>query len=787
MKFTLSWLKSHLETDKTSKEIEEKLSLIGLEVEECVDNSKTFAPFVIAEIKESKKHENAEKLNVCKVFDGKNTLQVVCGAENAKTGKRVVLAPIGSHIPANGMVIKQANVRGVESCGMLCSAEELLLEESSEGIIELPENAPVGGNFGDYANLNDVLFEIGLTPNRGDCTHVHGIARDLCAAGMGKLKPLKAKDFANNGKPTATKVKIEDKNAVYGFTLTQIDNIKNGPSSEFSGDLRKIGFSPKSALVDLSNYFMMDQGRPNHIYDADKITGDFQVRLSKKGEKFTPISMDEIELPEGLLVIADDVHIISIAGVIGGELSKVTESTTNILVEMANFNPLEIIKSGRALNIHTDSRFRFERRIDFGHREGFLNAFIGQILKECGGQAYKTNMEAEKSNPFITEFEFDFSYIKQLAGVDVSQKEASDILKKLGFTVDGGKIGIPTHRQGDVESKADIVEEVIRIKGFDCIEHEPLPDSGKHNLNYATPFIDRLKFNLTARGLSEVFTWSFIDRKNSELFGFKDTVELVNPISSEMVVMRKSLLPSLMMVQKRNADLGKADISLFEVASIYDSKDPHKLNKVVCGARFGKCARKSVHKDERNFDFYDAKEDLFNILREFGLDPEKLQYRDNMPGYYHPGKSCALYLGKALIAHVGEVHPKITKEFEISDGCVAFELFVDNLPELRRKTAKPQIKLHKLQPIIRDFAFMIADSVSSLDIKKAVLSVDKKLITDVRIFDIYKGKGIEEGMQSIALTVTVQPLDKSLNDQEIDTLCKSVIEKITSSFGAKLR
>jgi len=787
MKFTLSWLKSHLDTDKTSKEIEDKLSLIGLEIEECIDNSKIFEPFIIAEIQESTKHENAENLSVCRVFDGTNTHQIVCGAANAKSGVKVVLAPIGSEIPANGMVIKHTKIRGVESNGMLCSAEELLLEDSSEGIIELPKTAPVGENYGEFANLNDVLFEIGLTPNRGDCTYVRGIARDLSAAGMGTLKSQSTEVFKNNGKETPVTVTIEEKEACRDFTLTKIENIANGSESEYSPLLRKIGFSPKSTLVDLSNFFMMDLGRPNHIYDADKITGNFSIRYSKKGEKFTPISMDEIELPEGLLVVSDDTHIVSIAGVIGGDLSKVTDTTKNILVEMANFDPLEIIKSGRALNIHTDSRFRFERRIDFANREMYLDTFYSQILKECGGDAYKLSVTTGDAFSFTTEMNFDFSYIKHLSGVEVSQEEATEILKKLGFGVDGNKITIPSYRQGDVESKADIVEEIIRIKGFDCIEHQLLPTSEKHNLNYETPFVDKLKFNLAARGLNEVFTWSFIDSKLNDLFGFEDAIELVNPISSEMSVMRKSLLPSMMLIQKKNADLGTSDICIFEVASIFEKENPHKLNKVVCGARFGKYSRKSVHKEERNFDFYDSKADLFNILSEFGLNPDKLQYKQNFPGYYHPGKSCSFYLGKNLIAHVGEVHPKIQKHFDITDGCTAFELFIDNLPELRRKSSKPQLTLHKLQAVIRDFAFLINDSVTSLEIKRAILSTDKKLITDVAIFDVYKGKGIDEGFKSIALSVTIQPIEKTLNDAEIEVLSKKIIDTVTEKFGAKLR
>lgn len=788
MKFTLSWLKRYLKTNASASEIEAKLSMIGLEVEECVDNGLIYKDFIIAEVKEASKHESSDKLQVCKVFNGKEELQIVCGAPNARAGLKVVLAPVGTKIPANGMEIKPTKIRGVESNGMLCSAEELKLGEDSEGIIELSTDAVVGNKYADYANLNDVLFDISVTPNRGDALSVYGIARDLAAAGMGELIEPKIEEIKVVG-PTTTKVTIENKKECRQFSLRRIDGINNKLSCGVpSTYMRAVGSSPKTALVDISNFTMMDFGRPNHFFDADKIKGNFVIRDSKEGEKFIPISGEEMTLPEGILVVSDDSGVLAIAGVMGGEKTKITENTKNILIEMACFSEASVTKSGRTLGLLSDSRYRFERRIDFGNTKKAADFIASVVLAECGGSAYEVKIEEGEKASYVESINFDFNYIEKLSGLKISEDVAKAILTKLGFKCEGSKVAVPTFRQGDVEAKADLVEEVVRIHGLDKVESQSIGISEKELTFKNTEFLELAKRKCATLGYNESISWAFISHKLAQLFGFKDALEVLNPISSEMVVMRQSAIPSLFTAYVLNAARGVVNQSIFEVACMFDKANPHNLNRTVSGLRVGATSHKTHLKEERNFDFYDVKADVFALVSLYGLDPEKLQIKAEAPSYYHPGQSCSLYLGKTLVAVCGMIHPLVISELkDVERSAAAFEFYYDSLPQQRMKNAKAKLVLSNFQKVERDFAFVMNDNVSASELTNLIKGIDKNLIESVDIFDVYYGKNIEAGKKSVAFNVKIQPTDKTLSEEEINATSKKIVDEVTLRFSATLR
>lgn len=782
MKFTYSWIKSVLKTTKSAAEIADKLSLIGLEVEELSDKSKVYAPFIIAEILEATRHPSADKLQVCKVNNGSETLQIVCGAPNAKQGLKVVLAPIGAVIPNGGLVIKKSAIRGIESNGMLCSADELELSDDSEGIIELANDAIVGKSFAEYhGGLNDAVIEIAVTPNRGDATNVYGIARDLHAVGYGELQPLPNPSPKNNGQDSKIKIEIQEPEECYQFYGCYVANVKNGvASAEIRKQLAAIGSSPKSAFVDISNYSMLTYGRPNHFYDADKIVGDkLIVRKSKAGEHFVAIGGAEYTLPEGIVVVADAERVLSIGGVIGGDYSKVTDDTRNIFIEMAQWNPTAMSHSGRTLNIITDARFRNERRIDGGNSDFFMNYIVQLVLDHTSGEASKTQVVLGKVPTYTKEISFDLAKVHSISGVNLSEAKCKEILSKLGFTVDGNNIKVPSFRLGDINHISDLVEEIMRIYGYAEVPSLDMPLSSAQLVFNEKTGEQKARDFLTSRGFSEVILWSFISEKNHQLFELGEQIKIANPISEELAIMRKSLLPNLLLNLTNNYVRGFKDLGMFEVGNIYSAEYTLNQTKSIAACFFGNFQPRSAHKDERVVDFYDLKALANGVISLFGFNPDNLKITQDAPSYYHPGRSCALRIGNKLVGYIGEVHPKVLKVFDLKDAVVGFELFTENLPPQKTKLAKAPLEYSNFQTVNRDFAFLLGAEVKASDIIDTVKSTDKTLIEAVDIFDIFTGGNIEAGQKSVAISVRMQPKDKTLSDAEIN----AAADKIIASMG----
>ncbi|MDF3047753.1 MAG: pheT [Candidatus Midichloriaceae bacterium] len=835
MRFTLSWLKKHLNTTSTLEQICKTLTSIGLEVEECIDKSKVYEPFIIAEILKAEPHPDADKLRVCTVFDGNANLQIVCGASNARAGIKVVLAPIGTVIPAGNFVIKAAKIRGVESSGMLCSSEELMLPGASEGIIELPADAKVGLKYMEYAKLDDAVIEIALTPNRGDAACVLGIARDLAAAGLGNLisptsesaeyKRLLAKpasgskmleDFGAQDRSVldihedpSTKstpqiaaevglckkskgefpINIEDKDNCQEFTATVVKGVDNYKSTpEYIGNMmRAIGSSPKSALVDISNFAMFDMGRPNHMYDLDKIKGSVTVRKSRKDEKFIALGGQEYALPADLLIVADGEKVLAIAGVMGGELSKVDDKTNNILVEVANFHPEAVAKSGRALNLLSDSRYRFERRIDSGSTDSFVSYLTGEITKNLGGAVVSSTKAFGNTINHPKEVAFNIESVSELAGSDIDNAFIESTLQKLGFIIKGDKVTVPSYRYGDITQGRDLVEEVLRIYGLDNIVPLPIPLSFE-NISVKSPeFADKARQYLINNGFDEMITYSFISRKQADQFSFAARVELANPISSDMSVMRASQLPSLLKHLSENISYGIHDANYFEIGNIYEGSEPEQQKQTLSAILAGKFMRKTTFKEEREFDFYDAKGYVFSLIKLYGLDPDKCKINRGAPGYYHPGKSAVISLGKNIIGYFGELNFAVLKDSGIETNVAAFELFIGNMPILKTKIAKVRPQLSHLQIVNRDFAFMLEDSVEVGSMLADVKGIAAEVVEGVNVFDIYKGKGVAEGKKSVAFSIALRPKVETFTDVGIEKICGQIVNLVQTKYGGEQR
>jgi phenylalanyl-tRNA synthetase beta chain len=787
MRFSLSWLKQHLNTTASAEVISETLTRIGLEVEEVIDNSKTYEPFVIAQILDAKQHPNADKLRVCEVTDGSKTMQIICGAPNARAGIKVVLAPVGTLIPNGGFTIKAAKIRDVESNGMMCSFEELSLPGDSAGIIELPEDAPVGSNFAEYYGLNDVVFDISLTPNRGDAACVYGIARDLHTAGLGELIAPNAKPVtpANSG----AEIIIEDKEGCYEFTGTIIRGIDNTKeSSKLIRDcLASAGSKPKSALVDISNYAMLSCGRPNHMYDLDKISGRITIRKSHDGEKFIALGGEEYTLPDGLLVVADQSKILAIAGVMGGELSKVDENTKNVLLEVANFDPISVAKAGRTLNLLSDSRYRFERRVDSSNTKDFIGYISTLITDTVGGKLDQATHVLGNLPDYTKSVPFNPDSVSQIAGTATPHEESYAILERLGFKQDGKNIVVPSYRFGDINMERDLVEEVLRIYGLDRIANKPLPLEFTVLSKQIPRYEDLISEHFTSIGYTEVMTMAFTSRENANMFGFKNAPELANPISQEMVIMRGSMIPELCLGAKNNVAYGLHDLMYFEVGNIYSNALENKQEHCLTALRIGKSQRKNSFKEERNFDFYDLKSDIFAAIKLYGFDPSKLKVTRGAPDYYHPGKSAALSLGKNVIGYVGEIHPKVLKTFDLDDATCAFELFIDRLPAQKAKTAKPKLELSYLQSVDRDFAFVLPKETEVGSIMQSIRAQAPDVTESVNVFDVYAGDKIEAGKKSVALSVTLRPKSETFKDTEIEAICQKIISVIQKEYNGTLR
>ncbi len=791
MKITLSWLKTFLETNANLNEIVAKLTSIGLEVESVVDKASELKNFTVAEILETSQHPNADRLRVCRVNTGKEELQIVCGAPNARAGIKVVLAPVGTIIPTNKLEIKASKIRGVDSNGMLCSAAELGIGEDGGGIIELDaNNSDIGKKFVDISGIGDPVIEVAITPNRADCLGVYGIARDLAAASLGKLKPVTIKPIKGEFN-SPINVNIVDERACPLFIGRYFMGVKNVESPQWlQKHLQSIGLKPISALVDITNYICLSYARPLHVYDAQKLSGNLSARFAKSA-KIQALDNKEYELDSQMLVIADDKSPQAIAGVIGSAQSGCGEDTKDVFLEVALFNPDNVAYSGRSLNIVTDSRYRFERKVDPNFVMDAMEIASNMILDICGGSASKPVISG-KIPVWQKEITISDGLIEKYSGIKISEKEAFTILESLGFSINKNVISIPSWRP-DVEGGADIVEEILRIYGYDKIEGiKPTNDSIVENKpSFLQNFsVDRkIRQLLVVKGFTEVVTWSFMEEKKAAFFvDIDQRLVLRNPISSELGYMRSVIIPNLLDVIVKNMARGFTDLSLFETGSIFKGTKPDEQQEVVTGILSGKYITRNIYTEERNVDVFDAKAALLSSLDKAGAPISSLQTAREAPGYYHPGKSGVFKLGKNILGVFGELHPNILKEWNIEIPVAAFELFLSNIPQVKAKksTARAKLERSEYQSSKRDFAFIIDESTQAADILKAVTNIDKNLIKEAEIFDIYQGKGITEGKKSVAISILIQPNTRTMNDAELDALSGKIVSEI-NKLGGVLR
>jgi phenylalanyl-tRNA synthetase beta chain len=806
MKFTLSWLKDHLETTASLDEIVETLTRIGLEVEDVEDKAKTLAPYKVAYVISAEQHPNADRLRVCMVDTGEGApIQVVCGAPNARTGMKSVFAPPGTYIPGKNITLGVGTIRGVESAGMLCSAAELEISDDHDGIIDLPENAPVGVPYAAYAGLDDPVIEINLTPNRPDCTSIHGIARDLAAAGLGTLKGDTVPSVGGKGAcPVSVTLDFAsgDERLCPAFALRLVRGVKNGPSPDWmQRRLLSIGLRPINALVDITNYMTFDRGRPLHVFDARKVKGNLTVRRAKDGEEVLALDGRTYKLDSGNVVIADESGVESIAGIMGGEHSGCDETTTDVLIESALWDPLNIAQSGRKLGIITDARYRFERGVDPAFTVPGLDLATEMVVDLCGGEPTEAVVAGNVPDNRLV-VEFPWSEVPRLSGLDVTPAESEEILRKLGFGVQGSgervSVTAPPWRP-DIDGKADLVEEVIRIAGVDRIEPQPLP---RIEAAVAKPILTLIqkrtrlaRRSLAVRGLVEAVTWSFIAKSEAELFGGSDALlALANPIASDLSDMRPSLLPGLLKAAQRNADRGFGDVALFEVGQTFASDQPEGQSIKAAAVRRGMARAEGVgrHWDggAQSVDAFDAKADVMALLGTLGIPAGGLQVVAGGPAWFHPGRSATLQFGpKNVVGAFGEIHPKVLKALDLKGPLVAFELNLDALPPPKAKPTKmkPKLVLSDFQPITRDFAFVVGRSVAAGDIVKAAQAAERQLIVGVDVFDVYEGTGIDPDKKSVAIAVTLQPTEKTLTDTEIEAVSAKIVGEVSKKTGAILR
>jgi len=795
MKFSLEWLTYFLETDASVEEISAKLNAIGLEVEGVEDPAEKLEGFRVAHVLTAKPHPDADKLQVLTVDTGEgDPLQVVCGAPNARAGMKGVLGQAGAVVPANGMKLRKSEIRGVESNGMMCSVRELELGEDHEGIIELPEDAPVGTDFATYHDASPV-FDVAITPNRPDCMGVYGIARDLAAAGLGTLKPLRDDSFAGDY-PCPVEIRTVDPEGCPAFYGRVIRGVKNGPSPEWMQKrLISAGQRPISALVDITNYMMLAFGRPAHVYDLAKLSGSVVARRAKDGEQVLALNEKTYTLDSSMTVIADDNGVHDIAGIMGGEHSSVQDDTTDVLLEIAYFNPDSIGVTGRKLGLATDARTRFERGVDPAWLDGGLDGLTGLILRFCGGEASEA-VRAGTAPSDARTVPYDPELTQKLGGVAVSEAEQRRILAALDFGVsDDWTVTVPLRRH-DIEGPADIVEEVVRIHGLDHVESVALTGNVGVAAPTATPeqVLERkVRRAAAGRGLNEAITWSFLPVAEAEHFADGQKLWVLdNPISEDMKATRPSLLPGLISAAKRNLNRGASGLRLFEIGRRYlrakdGASDEHPtLGVVLAGEKVqrGWASGKAVM-----FDAFDAKAEAMALLAEAGAPVDKLQVMGEAGPQFHPGQSATLRLGpKNVLARFGALHPATLEAFDIDGPVVAVEIFLDAIPGKKGKTAfaRPHYSPPALQSVMRDFAFLVPQEVAAGDLLRAVRNADKNNIVDARIFDLFEGKGVPEGKKSIAIEVTLQPAEKTYKDEEIKAISDAVVAAAAKQ-GAELR
>ncbi|MGH1569330.1 phenylalanine--tRNA ligase subunit beta [Methylobacterium sp. P31] len=805
MKFTLSWLKDHLDTEASLDTIAETLTRIGLEVEGLEDKAAALKPYVIAKILTAEQHPNADRLRVCTVDTGAGEpVQVVCGAPNARAGLVSVFAPPGTYVPGKNLTLSVGTIRGSRAGACCAQAPRLGLGDDHDGIMELDSAAPVGQGYALYAGLDDPVIEINLTPNRPDCTSVHGIARDLAAAGIGSLKRETLPGVRGDGPcPVGVELSFEpaDRHLCPLFALRLVRGVRNGPSPAWmQARLRAIGLRPINALVDITNYVTFDRGRPLHVFDAAKVSGNLVVRRARAGESLAALDGRTHTLSDDTVVIADTAGVESIAGIMGGQASGCDESTTDVLIESALWDPANIAQSGRRLGIITDARYRFERGVDPAFTLPGLDLATRLVVDLCGGTPSQALVAGEppESERII---DFPWTEVRRLAGLELPRVEMKVILETLGFHVSGTgdrvKVLTPSWRP-DVEGKADLVEEIVRIAGLDRVEPKPLPrlaGIGRPLLTVMQKRTRTAKRALASRGLMEAVTWSFVPHADAELFGGGGAdLVLANPIASELSDMRPSLLPGLLRAAQRNADRGYPDAALFEVGQCFASDEPEGQSIRAAAVRRGGAtlAGAGRHWDGSagTVDAFDAKADALALLGSLGIPTGGLQVTAGGPSWLHPGRSGTLRFGpKTEIGWFGEVHPRTLQALDLKGALVAFEIVLDALPLPKHKPtkAKSALALSEFQPLSRDFAFVVGRDVPAGDIVKAAQGAERKLVTGVEVFDLYEGPGVPEGSKSVAIAVRLQPVERTLTDAEIEAVSTKIVAEVSRRTGATLR
>ncbi|MEQ8349313.1 MAG: phenylalanine--tRNA ligase subunit beta [Sneathiellaceae bacterium] len=806
MKFTLAWLKEHLDTDAGLAEVTARLTAIGLEVEGVEDRGAELAPFLVGEVVAASPHPDADRLQVCQVkagptVNGGEPVQVICGAPNARAGMKGVFAPAGTIVPGTGILLKQARIRGVESNGMLCSMREMGLSDEHEGIIELPADAAVGTPFAAAAGLDDPVIEIAVTPNRGDCLGVRGVARDLAAAGLGRLKPLGADPVPGSFEsPVAIHLRPhpdgEDAPCPL-FVGRVIRGVSNGASPAWLQDrLRAIGLRPISVLVDITNWMTFAYGRPLHVFDADTVAGDLWVGLSAGGERLLALDERDYELPAGICVIGDDDGVLSLGGIMGGESSGCTPETVNVLVEAALFDPLRTAASGRRLGIQSDARYRFERGLDPDFTIPGMELATRMILDLCGGTPSELVVSGTVPDPRRS-YRLRPGRLHAFGGLDLPEAEAIGYLERLGFTVGQGdgelQVQVPTWRP-DIIGENDLIEEVLRLHGYDRIPAISLPPQSAVPVPSLTPVQRRrrdVRRALADRGLRDTVGFSFVSQAHAELFGGGQAeLVLANPMSPALDTMRPSLLPSLLAAAQRNAARGQPDTAFMEVAPQYFGDGIDGQTIVAAGLRHGATGPRHWQQRPEPVDVFAAKADALAALDAAGAPVASLQVWPEGPDWFHPGRSGTLRLGpKLVLAEFGEIHPRILQAMDLAGPAVGFTVYLERLPAPKAKggRARPAMTASDLPAVNRDFAFVVDDAVPAADLVRAAAGADKALIDQVMLFDVYAGKGIPEGRKSLAIEVRLQPRTATLTEAEIKTVSDRIVAAVAKATGGTLR
>jgi phenylalanyl-tRNA synthetase beta chain len=799
MKFTLSWLKDHLETKASLDQICDKLPMLGLEVESVQNRSIELSEFIVGYVVKAYQHPNADRLRVCIVDTGSEKIQVVCGAPNARKGIKGVFAPAGARIPATGDELKKGVIRGEESNGMLCSEREMGISDEHDGIIELPEDSKVGEGYAKVAGLDDPIIDIAITPDRADCLGVRGIARDLAAAGLGELKPLDVSPVKTSfTSPINWRIDLPEMDPPLAPLVVgrYFKGVKNQPSPKWLKErLQAVGLRPISALVDITNYVMMDVGRPLHAYDADKVKGDIFIRLAKDGEKYKALDGKEYSFDSDMIVIGDDEGVDDLAGIMGGERSGCSDETVNMFLEAAIFDPIRTATTGRKLNIISDARYRFERGLDATSPFWGSEMAARLILDVCGGEASELVVYGEEPEWGKT-FTLRHSRIEGLTGVKIPEQDCVRILEALGFEISGTgeKIDcvIPPWRS-DVIGEADLVEEIIRLWGFDEIPMIsminknviPQPALSTRQIREGTA-----KRSLAVRGMAEAVTYSFLSSRDAVLFGGgADDLRLNNPISADLDVMRPSVLPNLISAVGRNSNMGSTDLAIFEVGPQYADATPDGQQLVAGAIRSGKTSARDWTKSSRLVDLFDIKADALFVLESLGAPINNLQIDSSgAPSWYHPGRSGAFRLGPKVLGYFGDIHPKVLSVMDVEGPVVGFEAFLESIPAPRSKgPSRSLLKLDTLHPVNRDFAFIVDKELPAEKLIRAAQGADKSLVSAVQLFDEYIGQGIPEGKKSLAIAVTLQPKNQTFTDEELESVSEKIISKIAKDIGGHLR